>query len=60
LGRNILKQATAAGDIHGLHASADAEQGDISPSRQMDDVQFKTRATFAHDFERITLSFPIQ
>jgi hypothetical protein len=29
LGCNILKQTAAAGDIHGLHASADAEQREI-------------------------------
>ena len=60
LGCNILKQAAAAGDVHGLHASADAEQGDIGPPRQVDHVQFKIRATFAHDSEGIALALTIQ
>jgi hypothetical protein len=57
---NILKQTAAAGDIHSLHAATDGKQRDVSPSRQMDDVQFKTRAPFAHDSERIALTFTIQ
>ena len=60
LGCNILKQAAAAGDIHGLHASADAEQGNIGSPRQVDHVQFKTRATFAHGSKGIALAFTIQ
>jgi hypothetical protein len=60
LGCDILKQTAAAGDIHRLHASTDGEQWDVSLFRQVDDVQFKTRATFAHDSERIPLTFAIQ
>jgi hypothetical protein len=60
LGCNILKQTAAAGDIHGLHASADAEQGYISLLCQVDHVQFKIRATFAHGSEGIALTFTVQ
>ena len=60
LGLNILKRATAAGDIHGLHAAADAEQGDIGLLCQVDHVQFKICATFAHGSEGIALALTIQ
>ena len=60
LGCNILKQTAAAGDIHGLHASADAEQREICPSGQADDVQLKTHAAFAHGAEGIALAFTIE
>ena len=60
LGCNILKQTAAAGDVHGLHASADAEQREICLSRQADDVQLKTHAAFAYDAEGIALAFTVQ
>lgn len=60
LGWDVLKQTAAAGNVHGLHASADAEQRDIRLFRQVDNVQFKTCTTFAYEFEWIALSFAIQ
>ena len=60
LGWDILKQTAAAGDIHGLHTSADTKQRDISLFCQVDDVQLKTRTTFAHNSERIALTLTIQ
>ena len=60
LGWDILKQTAATGDVHGLHASADAEQGDIGLPRQVDHVQFKIRATFAYSSKGIALTFTVQ
>ena len=60
LGCNILKQTAAAGDIHRLHAAADAEQREICPSCKADDVQLKTHAAFAHGAEGVALAFTVQ
>ena len=60
LGGDILKQTAAAGDIYGLHASANAEEGDVGLFCQVDHVQFKIRTTFAHGPKRIALTFTIQ
>lgn len=60
LGWNVLKQTAAAGDIHGLHASADAEQRDIRLLCQVNHVQFEVCAAFAHSSKRIALTFTIQ
>jgi hypothetical protein len=57
---DILNQTAAAGDIHGLHAAADAEQREISLFGQTNDIQLKTRTTLAHDFEWTPLSLTIQ
>jgi len=60
LGGDILKQTAAAGDIYGLHASANAEKGDVGLFRQVDHVQFKICTTFAYGPKGIALTFTIQ
>ena len=59
LRRNILKQTAATGDVHRLHASADAEQWKVGLSCQVHDVQFEVCTTFAHDAEWIALALTI-
>jgi hypothetical protein len=60
LGLDVLNQTAAAGDIHGLHASADAEQREICLSCQVDNVQLEVPAAFAYGSEGITLPFTVE
>ena len=60
LGRQVLVEASSAGDIHGLHASADGQSWDVLADGEMDQVQFEAGAAFGDDRKGESLSFCVE
>lgn len=60
LGRDILIQASSAGDIHALHASANGQGGDLVPDGRPHQVQFKAGAAFGDYRKGVSLAFSVQ
>ena len=60
LGGNILVESPSAGDIHGLHTAADGQGREVVADGQLDQVQFKARASLGDDWKRKSLPLSVQ
>lgn len=60
LSRQVLVEASTAGDIHGLHASADGQGWNVTADGETDQVQFEAGAAFGNDRKCESLSFCVE